>query len=148
MDYYYIYFKPEHLVEYLKSLKGSFGGKDYEILIALTVRKAYLKIYKDKFVDVKNLRIGFPLKDSFEKELPKNRVINYADIGKFIKKISEEDTLTDIVIGEELKGRMPRRLFVFQLKRFGLGKEKGGGTKELISFLKKYRKDSVTNVLV
>lgn len=137
----FIYFKPKDLRNYLRSLKGVFRTQDYEILIVLTIRKAY----EDKFLNGEEMLIGFQLKPGAEIDLPKNGVVSTNEVGQTISKYSLVSTLTDTAIGKLKNGMIASNPIRLQIKRYGLGKQAQGGTEELINLLLRHKTDAASD---
>ncbi len=123
---------PRKLYEYLKT-KKYFGKIENEILAVLT----FLKIYRDERPG-EYLIYFKPNKKYFE-------IDKLVSFDVFFECLLNEDSPIDVSLirkeGKEKVGVKP-----IQLKRFGLGKEKGGGTETFLSFLEKYRNVSGKNV--
>jgi len=125
-------FAPGQLNLYLRRIK-EWGKKEYEISIALIC----LKMYKD--VTPGEYFIAFPPKMQYEKELGKTHILSTEQLREFLNKYWDENTITDVTIFR----RNPKEdLFKIpiQIKRFGLGKELGGNTKNFIMFLRNLQK--------
>lgn len=124
------------ILNYLRSLRGNFSGKDYELLVALTARKIYERNYATG-----ELKIGLIIEDRFQSLFAKPDAISLGDIGMIIGKYGKEKSLTDIVLGNE-KTSNPIQL---QIKIYGIGAQKNGGTEKLAELLNKHKIDSATN---
>ncbi|MBI5152652.1 hypothetical protein HZA39_03900 [Candidatus Peregrinibacteria bacterium] len=112
----------------LKFGKGP-DTKDYEFFAALL-----LKNFCEKQWD-KNCEIGFELKPKILNKIPKSASISLEQIADIFRKGIDEASLTDCIIAtEQLADGGKREGMRFQLKRFGIGRQKKD-TNELIEFI-------------
>jgi len=137
----YIYFKPVELKQYLILSDKSKNIKiNDEILIALTARKIFEPILSQKG----ELLFGFPIKAN-KINLDKKNKIPIKDIGNFLSKYGEIDTLTDIIISyRNFKGISSNQIKL-QIKHFGYGKTKNGGTEAIIKLFEKCYFDAASD---
>jgi|GEM_PF-5531405 len=131
-----LFFEEWVLIDYLKiNKKINLKSKSYELIVAILLKK----LYEDrlKFGDCV---IGFPLKDTNANDFPNHGLFNASELEKVIssRKVFDEDCDVDVVIAKRSENEINPLAVPYQLKRFGLGVEANGGTKEFIDFLKKY----------
>lgn len=145
MDKNCLYFQKETIATYLveKKKAGTLNlkSKDYELVVALLLRELY-----EKRLEFKDAIVGLPLRDDHAKDFPNHDFFEVSELERILerKEVFDEDSDVDVVIGRKIDGKIDTQAAPYQLKRFGLGKEAGGGTRELIDFLKKYEKYSPT----
>lgn len=122
-------FATDKLSSYLRTVE-KWGTLEYEIAAGL----AYLKVYRE-IIPGKYLIYFIPKNETFFNLSLASTDIK--DIGKLIRKMVATDTLTDICLIRPQAGTQVG-VVPLQIKRFGLGSQRMGNTKEMISFLKKY----------
>lgn len=139
MDKNCLYFEKEIIATYLAEKKKAgtlnLKSKDYELVVALFLRELH-----EKRLGFKHAIVGLPLKDERADDFPDHGVLEVSELEKILdsKQIFDENSDVDIVIGQKIDDKIDPQAAPYQLKRFGLGKETGGGTNEFIDFLKKY----------
>lgn len=121
-------FSESFLSSYLKS-KKVWNKLENEIAIALISLNAYKKFYQGDYL------LYFPHKRNAEKLLKGNLILSSESFGVFLEKVIDTDNLTDVILVRKNRRLKKPRLIPLQIKRFGLGKERGGGSKELIEYL-------------
>lgn len=135
-------FTSKELINYLKTIK-KFSKIDEEILVTITYKHAYQKLNN------KDVLIGFPYKESREKEISRRPLLLASEIGKFIKANSEENSPIDsmLVDPENQKSAYIRPL---QIKFLGKGKYSKPTTNNFIQFLKEksnYEKSKISLII-
>ncbi len=120
------------LFNYLKTVK-KFGKLEEEILATLTYKKAY------KTIKGKDYLISFPYQESKQIEIERRPVLAANQIGRFIKKYSDQNSAIDSYLVDPVSKRssLVRPL---QIKFLGKGKKSSRvNNRRFINFLKKYK---------
>lgn len=137
-----IFFTAGKLRDYLnqKYINGNFGSTvDLECVVALHLRKVYELYLENK----DELVIGFELKRDGEDKI-ESLPDSFESVEHSMEKFTEEDTLTDIIIGG-FNGKKIFNAYKIQIKHFGIGNLENGNTDDFIKFLDKRLFDAATN---
>jgi len=126
----FVFYSSKAVMDFLVKFGRGPNSKDYEFFTALLLKNFCEKQWGEK------CEIGFELKPKILSKLPKYASLSLEEIANIFRKGINEDTLTDCVIAtEEQHKNGERKGLSFQLKRFGIGREKKD-TDELIKFIK------------
>lgn len=141
----FTFFTKQTIVAFLRN-HGKEKTKDYEFAAALVVYRLCEKQWG------KNCWIGIRIKPKYESVLPaynSQREITLEEIVELLRNGNDEDSPVDFVVAKR-ENMQKAQGMIFQVKRFGIGREKKD-TDELVNYLdlisKKYPKTSA-NLLV
>lgn len=141
----FVYFSKEAVTAFLGN-HGKTGTKDYEFAAALIIHRFCERHWG------KGCWIGFRIKSQYSSSLPaynSERKIGLAEIANLFSKGMDEDSPVDFVIAKRANTNKAQGM-VFQVKRFGIGRDKKD-TDELVTYLnlfsKKYGKTDA-NLLI
>ena len=137
-----LFFEKAAIIEYIRTTHPNPRSKESEAITSLALVKLYEKLLGG------TCKIGFPLNPSYSNQFPKESDRSIGEIMKILaeKKTFKEDSEIDVTIKKDKSNESVN----YQLKRFGLGKNAGGGTKEFIELLIEYsvRPKTTTKLLV
>lgn len=141
----FTFFTKDAIVEFIKNY-GKEKSKDYEFAAALVIHRLCEKQWG------KNCWIGIRIKSKYSNTLPaynSQRGITLKEVAKLLREGNDEDSPVDFVIAKRANMQKAQGM-VFQVKRFGIGRDKKN-TEELVnyinSFSKKYPKTNA-NLLI
>lgn len=146
----YLFLNEETIRAFLKSYGRGPNSKDYELLVAILLKRFCEIQWNKKCI------IGFKLKGGYARTLPKFGYGDIDDIKAIIReKIDEDDSIDVAIVPEILKEISQRKMRgpAFQLKRFGKNLTKDSNfTDSLINYLnsipKKYSKVNATLFII
>ncbi len=135
-------FTSKELLNYLKTVK-KFSKIDEEILVTVTYKCAYQELNN------KDMLIGFPYRESREKEINSRSLLLAKEIGEFIKTNAEENSPIDSILvdPEDQRNALVRPL---QIKFLGKGRYCEPATENTIEFLKRksnYEKSDISLII-
>jgi len=125
------YFSKKSIVEFLGNY-GEPGTKDYEFAAALTL------CHRCEQESGKECWVGFRIRRDHQKLLPtvgSQKTIGLAEVVSFLRGGIDEDSYVDFSVANLADMRKARGM-KFQVKRFGIGRDKKD-TDELIAYLTK-----------
>lgn len=141
-----VFFTKEAVIAFLGN-HGKPGTKDYEFATALIIHRFCEKQWG------KDCWIGFRIRPKYNGSLPTHnseRLIGLAEISELFRKGVDEDSPADFVVAKRADKTKAQGM-VFQVKRFGIGRDKKD-TDELTSYLnsfsKKYSKTNANLLIV
>jgi len=129
-----VFFTKEAIIAFLGN-HGVPGTKDYEFAAALIIHRFCEKQWG------KDCWIGFRIRPEYSSSLPaynSEHPVGLAEIAELFRKGVDEDSPVDFVVAKRANIKKAQGM-VFQVKRFGIGRDKKD-TEELISYLNSFSK--------
>lgn len=124
-----LFFPSEAIVDFLVNHGKGAATKDYEFIVAVMLKNFCEKQWGEK------CQIGFEFKPEYMAKLPNSGMTDMKHVVELFRKGIEENTPVDCVIAKEkIKDNGKRDAATFQVKRFGIGRDRED-TDELIEYI-------------